>query len=108
MTMPSRNAMVRSLVPASDVLNAVALNSMQQQSSRIVWPSLAGGMITFLGIGPTILLIAGLSLVGMVCLKMIAPIREEAVPARASAYRMGAREDAVVMRLTLPHLHARE
>ena len=51
LTMPARNALIRSLVPIEQTMNAVALNSMQQQASRIVWPSLAGGMIAGLGVG---------------------------------------------------------
>src|SRR4051812_32707168 len=45
-TMPARNAMIRSLVSQDDILNAVALNAVQQHSSRILWPSLAGALIT--------------------------------------------------------------
>lgn len=38
-TSPSRQALVRSLVPTDDRLNAVALNSVQQNSSLILWPA---------------------------------------------------------------------
>lgn len=41
LTMPARNALIRSLVPLDDAMNGVALNSIQQQASRIVFPSLA-------------------------------------------------------------------
>ena len=51
LTMPARSAIMRSLVSAEDMMNAVALNAMQQHAMRILWPSLAGVIIGTLGVG---------------------------------------------------------
>ena len=71
LSMPARQAYIRSLVDKEDIMNAVALNSMLQHASRIVWPSVAGIMITLVGVGPT-LIVNGVSyLVGIGALFMI-------------------------------------
>lgn len=76
-TMPSRSALVRSLVGDADMVNAVALNAIQMHSSRIIWPSLAGGVIALAGPGATLLVSSIASLSGIVCIWMIgAPPRE--------------------------------
>jgi MFS family permease len=70
-TMPARQALIRSLVGDADMLNAVALNAMQMHSSRILWPSLAGVLISLLGVGATLGLSAASSLTGVICLTRI-------------------------------------
>ena len=70
-TMPARSALVRSLVDDASMVNAVALNAVQQQSSRIIWPSLAGGLIALAGAGATLAVSAAASFVGIVCIVMI-------------------------------------
>jgi MFS family permease len=75
-TMPSRNAIVSALVPREDMLNAVALNTMQFQTSRIIWPSFAGVMIAVIGVGPTLATCAAASFVGILSLSMIRGIKE--------------------------------
>ncbi len=56
LTTPARQAMIRSLVHGDDMMNAVALNSMQMNGSRIIWPTLAGRLIIFTGSGGALLL----------------------------------------------------
>ena len=70
-TMPARTAMIRSLVDDEDMANGVALNAVQMHSSRILWPSIAGVLIAFAGIGPTLLLSGLCSLAGILCLFLI-------------------------------------
>lgn len=79
-TMPARNALIRSLIGPDDMQNAVALNAMQMQASRIVWPATAGVLIAVFGIGTTLTVSATLSMIGIVCLLPVrpAPTRESA------------------------------
>lgn len=48
---PARRTLVNDLVPAEDVVNAIALNSTLVTCARIVGPALAGGLIATVGIG---------------------------------------------------------
>lgn len=70
-TMPARNALIRSLVGKELMVNAVALNAMQMHSSRIIFPMSAGLLIALLGVGATVLLSASCSLAGLVLLLMV-------------------------------------
>jgi MFS family permease len=84
-TMPARSALVRSLVGEADMVNAVALNAIQMHSSRIIWPSLAGGVIALAGAGPTLLVSSFASFTGIVCIWLIGALpREERRSARTS------------------------
>jgi MFS family permease len=65
-TGPARTALIRSLVPREDMLNAVALNSFQMNLSRIVWPTLAGVLIGFIGTGSAFAVCAVASVFGVV------------------------------------------
>ena len=47
---PTYQASIRDLVPQQDTLNAIALNSIQFNMSRVVGPSLAGFTIAGLGV----------------------------------------------------------
>jgi hypothetical protein len=58
------------------MLNAVALNTMLFQSSRIIWPSFAGVLIGLVGVGPTLLTCAATSALGIVSLTMIRGLTE--------------------------------
>jgi len=55
LTMPARSAIMRSLVGPDVMMNAVALNSMQQHAGRIFWPSLAGIIIGLIGVDAALL-----------------------------------------------------
>src|SRR5262249_11230 len=81
-TMPARQALIRSLVPNEDMPNAVALNAMQMNASRIIWPTLAGGLLAIVGSGPTLLLCVACYFVGM---GFLIPIKD----ARPSQARRG-------------------
>jgi MFS family permease len=63
---PARQALISGLVPKEDMLNAVALNSILQHSSRIFWPSVAGGVIAWFGMGPALAVNAACFVVGVV------------------------------------------
>jgi MFS family permease len=76
-TMPSRSALVRSLVGEADMVNAVALNAIQMHSSRILWPSLAGGVIALAGPGATLLVSSVASFCGIVCIWFIGAIAQD-------------------------------
>ena len=77
---PARMALVADLVERKDIMNAVALHTMVGQTGQIIGPALAGGVIELLGMGPTLLLNAGLYLVGIVFLFLI-----RGLPPRAPA-----------------------
>ena len=66
LTNPARQAMIRGLVQGDDLMNAVALNSMQMNGSRIIWPTLAGGLIILTGSGGALLLCSILYFLGAV------------------------------------------
>ena len=76
-TMPTRTAMIRSLVDDDDLTNGVALNAVQMHSSRILWPSVAGVLIALAGIGATLLLSALCSFAGILCLLTIRYLNAE-------------------------------
>jgi MFS family permease len=112
LTMPARNALIRSLVGDADMLNAVALNAVQMHSSRILWPSLAGTLIAIAGVGVTLGLSAACSFAGIACLLAIRGLRDtvEPLPARAThldqlvegvRYAFGAPGVSTVMTLSL-------
>ncbi|HEV8634262.1 MAG TPA: MFS transporter [Chloroflexota bacterium] len=50
MNMPARQALIAQLVPKEQLPNAVALNSMSMNSSRVVGPALAGAVIGLIGV----------------------------------------------------------
>jgi hypothetical protein len=84
-TMPSRSALVRSLVGETDMVNAVALNAIQMHSSRILWPSLAGGVIALAGPGATLLASSVASFCGIACIWRIGVIpQDDRSPERTS------------------------
>lgn len=49
-TQPARTALVPSLVPQRDLINAIALNATIGQTSQIIGPALAGIIITTIGL----------------------------------------------------------
>ncbi|MGE0057693.1 MAG: MFS transporter [Dehalococcoidia bacterium] len=84
LTGPARQALIRSLVPAEDMLNAVALNSMQQNASRIIWPTIAGGLIAVAGTGPTFFACSVFSIIGIV---FLVPIKDAPAETRPGVPR---------------------
>ena len=71
LNMPARMALVADLVERQDMMNAVALHTMVNQTGQIIGPAMAGGIIELVGIGPTLMVNAGLYLVGIVFLLLI-------------------------------------
>ena len=87
LTMPARNAMIRSLVGPEEMRNAVALNTIQMQSAQVVWPSVAGGLIAFFGVGSTLTASAVLSIIGIVLLQMVRVVKEAKTARTANQLR---------------------
>ena len=65
LNMPARQAIVGDLVKRDDMMNAVALHTMVNQTGQIIGPAAAGGIIELVGIGPALLVNAGLYLSGI-------------------------------------------
>jgi MFS family permease len=86
-TMPARNAIIRSLVGPESMRNAVALNSVQMQVAQVVWPALAGIMIALVGVGSTLALSGALSISGIFCLLLVKLMPVEAVAVRKNQLR---------------------
>ena len=81
---PARQAFIATLVDKEDLMNAVALTSMLQHSTRIIWPSLAGGLIVLTGVGNTLAVNAACLVVGIGGLLMMRRLRDVPRPRRAS------------------------
>ena len=86
--MPARMALVADLVEREDMMNAVALHSMVNQSGQIIGPALAGGLIELMGVGSTLIANAGLYAVGILFLAMI-----KGLPPRAEAAKTAILKD---------------
>ena len=71
LNMPARGAIVADLVERDDLMNAIALHTMVNQTGLMIGPAAAGGIIELAGIGPTLLVNAGLYLSGIVFLLFI-------------------------------------
>ena len=84
LNMPARMALVADLVQRGDMMNAVALHTMVTQTGQIIGPALAGGVIELFGIGPTLLVNAGLYLVGIPLLLMIRNLPPQAPAPKAT------------------------
>lgn len=81
---PTRQAFSVELVGREDLVNAVALNSMTFNGSRIVGPAIAGFVIAYLGIAPTLFLNAVSFLAVLAGLLMMNPEAFFATPRRAN------------------------
>ncbi len=84
LTNPARQAMIRGLVDGDDLLNAVALNSMQMNASRIIWPTLAGGLIILTDSGGALLLCSVLYFFGAAFMLPVPTTPEQRVSRRTS------------------------
>ena len=78
LNMPSRQAIVPDLVERDDLMNAVSLHIMVNQTGQIIGPAAAGGIIELVGIGPALLVNAGLYLSGIVFLLFIKGLPRQA------------------------------
>ena len=84
LNMPARQAIVADLVDRSAMMNAVALHTMVNQTGQIIGPAAAGGIIELVGIGPTLLVNAGLYLSGIVFLLLIRGLPRQSAAKGAS------------------------
>ncbi len=78
LNMPARGAIIADLVERDDMMNAVALHTMVNQSGLMLGPAAAGGMIELVGIGPTLLVNAGIYVSGIVFLLFIRGLPRQA------------------------------
>jgi MFS family permease len=85
---PARMAIVADMVERDDLMNAITLHSMVNQSGQILGPAAAGGIIELVGIGPTLLVNAGFYLSGIVFLALI-----RGLPPRSAAWGATVLED---------------
>jgi predicted MFS family arabinose efflux permease len=70
-SMPASRALIPMLVPRDHVLNAVALGSISQNTSRLVGPALAGLLIAGFGVAASLYVQAALILLGLVALFLV-------------------------------------
>lgn len=106
--LPARHSLVPALVPREDLANAVALNAMTQNVTKIVGPALAGLIIATLGTGACFL-INGISFLAVlwtlhaVRVPETAPAAEEVLPLRRSIAEglRYVRDDRAVLLLVL-------
>ena len=68
---PTRMALVADLVDRKDLMNAVALHTMVNQSGQIIGPALAGGVIEIAGVGNALVANAAIYLFGIGFLVLI-------------------------------------
>ena len=68
---PTRMALVADLVDRKDLMNAVALHTMVNQSGQIIGPALAGGVIEIAGVGNALVGNAAMYLFGIAFLVLI-------------------------------------
>ena len=84
LNMPARMAIVGDLVERDEMMNAIALHTMVNQTGQIIGPAAAGGIIELVGIGPTLFANAGLYLSGIVFLLLIRGMPPQAASKGAS------------------------
>ena len=75
--LPSRQAIVPQLVEGSQVMNAVALNSMSQNVMRVLAPGVGGVVIGFVGMAETYLIMVVLSVASVLLMFYVKPKESE-------------------------------
>ncbi len=88
---PARQALIPQLVPRSDFVSAVALNSMMMRTATIIGPMVAGLLIARGGLGDTYWLnaVSFLAVIGALLLMRLAPAQSD--PAGAGVAKTGER-----------------
>ena len=85
---PARQSFVIEMVGAERVVNAVSLNSVIIQASRIIGPAVAGGLIALWGVAPCFAVNAATFAVMIIALRAMRP--DELRPAPVAARERGA------------------
>ena len=99
LNMPARQAIVADLVDRDDMMNAVTLQSMVNQTGQIIGPAAAGGIIELVGIGPTLFVNAGLYVSGIGFLLLIRGVPPQAA-SKAESVLAGVRAGLHCVRST--------
>lgn len=81
---PARAALVPDLVEREDVMNAVVLNTAVMNAGRVLGPAIAGAVIEFAGIGPSLCVAAGFFALASLALFMVRRPERAAPVERAS------------------------
>lgn len=97
LNMPARQAIVADLVKRDDMMNAVTLQSMVNQTGQIIGPAIAGGIIELVGIGPALFVNAGLYVSGIGFLLLIRGMPPQAT-SKAESVLAGVREGVQYVR----------
>ena len=84
LNMPARMALVADLVKRKDIMNAVALHTMVNQTGQIIGPAMAGGLIELIGIGSTLMVNGVLYLSGIIFLLLIRDLPSRVPDPRAT------------------------
>ena len=80
----ARMAIVGDLVDRDDIMNAVTLHQMVNQTGQILGPALAGGIIELIGIGSALTINAGLYLASVIFLWLIKGLAPSSNPGDSS------------------------
>lgn len=86
LVVPVRQSLVNDLVPRADLQNAIAINSLQVQSSRILGPAIAGLLLALVGPG-WCFFINGLSFLAVIWSLLVVRVPPLPPQPRASALR---------------------
>ena len=80
---PARQALIPMLVPREQLMNGVVLGSMANNTSRMVGPAIAGGLIAISGVASAFYVLAALLLIGLVALVFMRVPEQPADPQEA-------------------------
>lgn len=82
--MPGRQALVSELVEEEDLMNAISLNSVAQNMTRIAAPALAGVLVAALGVAVVYFIIVGCYVFSVFSLAHIPPSKKRAPDPKAA------------------------
>ncbi|MSQ32117.1 MAG: MFS transporter [Dehalococcoidia bacterium] len=84
---PTRQAIIGSLVPREDLVNAIALNATLMNLARIAGPSATGFIIEAVGISPTLFMNTAFYAFAVLCQLQIGSVKVEARTRKTSVIR---------------------
>ena len=87
LSMPARQAFVYDIVGRSTLLNATAMNRIALDSTRIVGPALAGGLVVLMGTGGCFYLMGISYMAGVAFIFMIPGVARSPVDGRSSTWQ---------------------